>query len=203
MKFSTKHLIKWGIPGWIWILYLLATLFTFRQEKIMNLLTSYNNILGNALLFTVAGILIGYFIYLIYFVIEWVTGGNKEIKYTLDILKKNDIKLPDNQGEIYYYVEYLWQSNLIKLDEYKMNYIANRYSHMLSKKHELGSIWVSAIWCTPFSFYFIFPNWEGFISLGPIFFNFFFYLLAHRSYRYYSRNVDHFMGNMFNEMLNK
>lgn len=66
MSFETKYLIRWGIPGWVFIFWLFFY-FSFTQNN-------YSEFVKNVPLLIsliVAGVPLGYLIYQIYFVFFW------------------------------------------------------------------------------------------------------------------------------------
>ncbi|WP_430789697.1 hypothetical protein VBD025_04520 [Virgibacillus flavescens] len=203
MRFESKYLIRWGMPGWIVLLWFLVTSYfgDFYNFKLQS--DNVVKVFSNLLVFISLGIVIGYIINIFYFSIFWLRLNNRDIKYTTKILEENNITLPSNKNEVYFYIEYLWQSNLKEMEEYKLNYISERYRHLLNRKHELGSLMFCFIFCFPISLAFITRTWFNDMFIGWGFVNFAFFSLSYLSYKYYSKNTDYFMAKTLDELLKK
>ncbi|HAM79798.1 hypothetical protein [Ornithinibacillus bavariensis] len=200
MNFDSRYLIRWGMPGWLFLLWVYTKFIIDGRIKLTDIDLQLTNILSNVLIFTVIGLIVGFIIYQIYFSLSWLNNGANNIKYTINVLEKIDIKLPSNKLKKYYYTEYLWHSNIIKMDEYKMNYLAERYRHLLNKKHDLGSIMISLIICLPVSFAMITDAFSLY-TVGYCFLNLFILFTVIRSFYYYSRNLDYFMAEVLKDLL--
>ncbi|MGG3437001.1 hypothetical protein ABER96_08765 [Bacillus subtilis] len=84
MKFETKYLIRWGIPGWILIFWLLYEFLFLKginplDSKMADIKTGLTLLLS----LTAIGVPIGYLLYQLYFGIAWVFNS-----ITTGILKK-------------------------------------------------------------------------------------------------------------------
>lgn len=129
MNFDTKHLVRWGIPGWIMIM-VLGPYFIFSYEEILKMSSSVNLIAVGAFL-TVTGVPLGYLLNQIHHSLFWVSPRWK-------LLSKSMKKGTWNQ----YFI------NEINMDElFFINKVGGkkreRYQYLLSRKHELGGVTVS------------------------------------------------------------
>lgn len=129
LNFDTKHLVRWGIPGWI-MLIVLGPYFFFYYEEIREVSTSANLVAVGAFL-TVTGVPLGYLLNQIHHSLFWVYPRRKWLS---KITKKGSW----NQ----YFI------NEINMDElFFVNEVGEkkreRYQYLLSRKHELGSVTVS------------------------------------------------------------
>jgi hypothetical protein len=127
MNFDTKHLVRWGIPGWIMIM-VIVPFFYFNFDEIRKLFLTINLLAVGAFL-TVTGVPLGYLLNQIHHSLFWVipklfTKGWK--KYFIQEIRLDEIFIESGtKGE-------------------KMQ---QRYSYLLSRKHELGGVSVSLGLC--------------------------------------------------------
>ncbi|WP_078410271.1 BA5345 family protein [Priestia abyssalis] len=210
MKFETKHLIRWGIPGWVFIfLSVLPFIFQYPTEaqKVIGEMNSIK-LISSLITSTAIGIVIGYLFHQVYFAFEWIRdlskkGISKDFSPVVNKIKK---RYPRNWGEDkiedYYYIEFLWQNELVKLEENQRSYIAGRYRHLLSTTHSLGVLFYSLT--TAFSINIIaflyFNHTLIGVSTGV---TFFLAVMALVNYSYYSKNTINFMGYFLQEMIVK
>lgn len=129
LNFDTKHLVRWGIPGWIMII-VLGPYFFFDYEEIREMSKSANLVAVGAFL-TVTGVPLGYLLNQIHHSLFWVYPRRK-------LLSKITKKGSWNQ----YFI------NEINMDElFFVNELGGkkreRYQYLLSRKHELGGVTVS------------------------------------------------------------
>ncbi len=119
MNFETKYLIRWGIPGWIFLLSLTPYVLILYGEQLTSTISN-NNLLVLATFVTLAGVPLGYFFNQIHHLISWVIP--RIFKNGWEEYFKDEIKV----------------DNLLsneKNEQYK-----ERYRYLLSKKHEVGSV---------------------------------------------------------------
>lgn len=97
MNFEAKHLIRWGIPGWLYIIIVFSFLLTERKQQLISYLESFDmNIVGITALLAGLGIVIGHLMHqfsmLFGFLIwhNWTDYCNEE--YKLDKIFINDSK---------------------------------------------------------------------------------------------------------------
>ncbi|KMY32387.1 hypothetical protein ACZ11_09670 [Lysinibacillus xylanilyticus] len=73
MNFDTKYLIRWGIPGWIFLMTVLPYLFFVFNDDVLKSLGKVNDLaLGAAI--TLIGIPLGYFFNQLHHFTFWVTN---------------------------------------------------------------------------------------------------------------------------------
>ncbi|MBA5714891.1 hypothetical protein DT035_08605 [Bacillus subtilis] len=150
MKFETKYLIRWGIPGWILIFW------TFYQILFVKVINPFDSDLvdiskGFTLLIslTALGVPLGYLLHQIYFGIVWV--WNKKRKLADDFSNELGDKFPKQDGwgsdknQDYYQIEYVWHAMLINQDTETRAYLEGRYRHLLSTIHSMGSLFASSL----------------------------------------------------------
>lgn len=122
MNFDTKHLVRWGIPGWIMIIALTPYLYFSIDElkEVREMLNSLNLVAVGAFL-TVTGVPLGYLLNQIHHSLTWVIPryfSNGWNKYFNQEIKVDEVFVTEEHGE--------------KLQE--------RYRYLLSRKHELGGV---------------------------------------------------------------
>ena len=85
MNFEAKHLIRWGIPGWLFIFWIFYGIVFLKGINPLN-----TNLLeiteGFTLLISLAvmGVPIGYLMHQIYFGIAWVLNKNRDFNKMAD-----------------------------------------------------------------------------------------------------------------------
>lgn len=91
MNFEAKHLVRWGIPGWLYIIIIFSYFVIEKKQELISYLTSFNmNNIGITALLAGSGIVIGHLIHqfsmLFGFIIwnNWKTYFDNE--YRLDKL---------------------------------------------------------------------------------------------------------------------
>jgi hypothetical protein len=209
MKFETKHLIRWGIPGWVFIFWLLYELLFLKginplDTKMADIKTGLTLLLS----LTALGVPIGYLLHQIYFGVYWVFNKNMKIN---DIAEKVGSKFPkhaewgNNNHEDFYQLEYVWHSVLINQDVETRNYLESRYRHLLGTIHGLGALSVSSAISTLITAIIIFTHlsdfpynlffWIGLVLQVIIF------LSASFNYLYYSNNLKAFQIKMLKKYL--
>ncbi|PEF40865.1 hypothetical protein CON84_02505 [Bacillus sp. AFS094228] len=209
MKFESKYLIRWGIPGWVLIFWFFYEVIFLKEINPLesNLLQLTK---GLTLLFSLAaiGVPLGYLMHQIYFFVFWVLNKTRDFD---EIASKIGNNFPKQDGwgkskkEDYYQLEYVWHSVLINQNEETRKYLEGRYRHLLSTIHSLGSLFVSSalsiiITVTialtnpiefPFNYYF----WTGLIFQLIIF------VSAVVNYKYFSDNLKAFQIKMLKTYL--
>lgn len=129
MNFDTKYLIRWGIPGWIMVMvllpYMIITYFDFLSKHVFNA----PDLLAIGAVLTVLGVPLGYLLNQIHHSLFWVLP-----------------RINKNKWEIYFNEE-------LEIDEYfstgnedgEKDAKRERYRYLLSKKHELGGVFISLL----------------------------------------------------------
>ncbi|MET1163603.1 hypothetical protein ABWV16_00485 [Bacillus velezensis] len=218
MNFETKYLIRWGIPGWVFLLMSLWPIAIFSKDVPVN-----DPVKSISIIFSTAviGVVIGYLVYQIYFAYDWLLGLSEK-----DFINGDEQPLRPwgkwyhfnrrrayrkFKAKQYYRLEFEWQNELSNItDESKRNYIASRFSHLLSTTHSLGAL----CWSLFISLYvnllhlgYSIAYMRTFNYTGTIVLNIVLILLillpSIANQRYYSRNVNEFRMHFLNELKSK
>ncbi|MFJ5751668.1 hypothetical protein ACIP97_24345 [Peribacillus frigoritolerans] len=148
MRFETKHLIRWGIPGWVLIFWLIyESLFLKGINPLESNLLDISKGLTVLISLVAIGVPVGYIMHQIYFGFAWVLNNRKNFN---EIADKIGDKFPkhdewgQNKHEDYFQFEYVWHSMLLNQDVETRTYLEGRYRYMLSTIHGLGALIVSS-----------------------------------------------------------
>ncbi|OQR54806.1 hypothetical protein [Bacillus sp. CDB3] len=209
MSFETKYLIRWGIPGWVlifWILYQVVFLkgIDFWKFDAMQMNKGFAFLISLAAI----GVPLGYILHQIYFGVAWVFDKKIDFNKIVDQIGEKFPKHEewgDNKNEDYYQFEYVWHMVLIKQDTETRAYIESRYRHLLGTIHGLGSLSVSSGISLFITIALIITHSSGtmdyfYFGLGVVFqisiltFSIF-------NYKYYSANLNAFQKKMFQTYL--
>ncbi|MDQ1144027.1 hypothetical protein QE429_000854 [Bacillus sp. SORGH_AS 510] len=146
MKFDTKYLIRWGIPGWVFLLSIIFLYVVYHADKFLKVFSSDPiKLLSFVLAVASIGVPVGYIFHQLYFGVFWVMSKTKGVKSITKHINGYQRKFPNDVDEEYYHLEYLWQSELSLLEQTKRDYIAERYRHLLSTTHSLGVLGISML----------------------------------------------------------
>ncbi|GKV68898.1 hypothetical protein NCCP2716_13960 [Sporosarcina sp. NCCP-2716] len=207
MNFEAKYVIRWGIPGWVLIFWLLyGVVFIKGINPLDSGLIDITK--GATLLISLAaiGVPIGYLMHQIYFGILW--SLNKKRKYE-DMISEIGENFPkgSNWGEDniknYFQLEYVWHSFLLSKVKESREYIEGRYRHMLGTIHGLGTLLVcSALSAIGFTIISIGTSID--LITNPFFwigltFQLAIFLSAVVNYNYFSHNLRAFQTKMLKE----
>jgi hypothetical protein len=132
MNFDTKHLVRWGIPGWIMVM-VLVPYFYFSFEELQKISSSVNFVVVGALL-TVTGVPLGYLLNQIHHSLFWVLPRRMFLSRIEYFMKKGSW----NQ----YFIDEINMDDLFFFNDIG-NKKKERYQYLLSRKHELGGVTVS------------------------------------------------------------
>jgi hypothetical protein len=208
MNFETKYLIRWGIPGWIFIFWLFFY-FIFTKSNDVEVMKNLPLLVS----LVVLGVPLGYLIYQIYFAWFWtfrIKNSLSEFRMNLGERFSSDHSfgiIHENRNKDYFYLEHVWHSMLLEQEEEVRTYIEARYRYLLRTVHGIGTLFVS----TASSLIIVVILLNMHIKTGepPLFF----YLgsivqvivLAASSinFRYYSDNLRAFQINMLNKYLSE
>ncbi|PAF22764.1 hypothetical protein CHH49_04040 [Terribacillus saccharophilus] len=206
MNFDSKYLIRWGLPGWVCILYFIYYLFMIDKLNLSDMSKNASSLIGSFIVVFPLGVIVGYLVYQMYFILLWITSTNelRNIK-TLNVIKESNLtRLPEKRDEVYYHTEYMWHKYLVMQEEYKMNYISDRYRHLLTKKHEAGSLLTALVFSMPISGALVTRCIWGELSTFDMYMpvlNVVLILYMIRTYLYYHRNVDYFVAGFLKDMI--
>jgi hypothetical protein len=208
MKFESKYLIRWGIPGWVFIFLVGLPLINIHYDSLISKNFSMPQILGLFASLALFGVPLGYLMHQFYFFVNWLRRDHRTFDNALALVEKGLFVEPecwkiDNVRD-YFYFEFIWQRELIKLDKEKREYISERYRHFLTTIHGLGSLLVSLITSLIFNGYIIVKEYKELIPWQFIVYLFIIVILIYstlRTFNYYSKNLNHFQGFFLNSML--
>lgn len=124
MNFETKYLIRWGIPGWLFLIAI-APFVIWEYGEYLSSTISNKNLLVLGTFVTLAGVPLGYFFNQIHHLIGWVL-----------------YRKPKNGWDKYFQQE-IEVDNLLAKE--KNEHYRERYRYLLAKKHEVGSVLSSFI----------------------------------------------------------
>lgn len=208
MKFETKYLIRWGIPGWILIFWLFYEILFLKginplNTKMVDIKTGLTLLLS----LTAIGVPVGYLLHQIYFGSSWVINSNKN--YVKIARKIPNFPRPDgwgqNKNEDYFHFEYVWHAMLINRDAETRTYLEGRYRHLLGTIHALGALFISSMLSLIMTAIIIFTHlsefgynvyfWVGLILQVIIF------VASALNYKYYSDNLRAFQIKMLQTYL--
>jgi hypothetical protein len=204
MNFETKYLIRWGIPGWILLFWVAWIYINSHDISIANLFDGKQNI-AVILSLLGLGVPIGYVLHQLHFLSFWIASRFSNIHLNAIKNKIENFEVPSGwtgrRPEDYFYIEYLWQRELSKLDEIKMNYLSERYRHLLSTTHSLGALFESFFIPCLGTLMLSIVNWDfnlffDFIFLGVL------SGVALINYSYYSKKTLYFQGRFLNDFIN-
>ncbi|MBY0214118.1 hypothetical protein [Priestia aryabhattai] len=211
MNIDTKYLIRWGIPGWVFILFGYTSYLSI-GNNIKNSLFAGSftvaQLLGILVSLGFVGVVFGYLMHQIYFSLNWIfTNQSTKIMSKMNGLVQNQEIFETNNQESsphakYYKMEFNWQKQLLMLDEKKRTYIAERYAYLLSTIHGLGALLVSLV--SSFIAVLVIA-WSHHILNGLMLFYILFLIYlgfsVYKGFKYYSENLNHFQANFLNSFL--
>ncbi|SFD95089.1 hypothetical protein SAMN05428981_102470 [Bacillus sp. OV194] len=131
MNFETKYLIRWGVPGWIMVMILLPYFLVINFKDLSDHVSSSSDLLAVGAVLTVLGVPLGYLLNQIHHSVTWVLPKYflPEVFESWDEYFKNELLMDE------YFMENKTKGEAMK----------NRYSYLLSRKHELGGITASLL----------------------------------------------------------
>ena len=119
MNFDTKYLIRWGIPGWLFLMALGPYVIWEYGEYLTDTISN-KNLLVLGTFVTLGGVPLGYFFNQIHHLFGWVLP--RMFKNGWEDYFKDEIKV----------------DNLLAKE--KNEHYRERYRYLLAKKHEVGSV---------------------------------------------------------------
>lgn len=110
MNFDTKHIMRWGIPGWYFILNIvLVVSFIFGFEWIIS-----TQFIAPSIIITLMGVPLGYILYQPYFFLSNFCYKDYTLDWNLNLLKQEN--------------------------EDKRDFLSKRYAYLLTVIHGHGSL---------------------------------------------------------------
>lgn len=172
MHFETRYLVRWGVPGWIFIIsigiyYIISE---YEVGKINELIDKAPGLLATAALLIIIGIPVGYLLNQIHHVWIWVVRVNWNKYFSMEMELSKIFHKADNGKEL-----------------------TDRYRYLLTRVHELGSIVVAFI-ITNIIIIIRTINESGFdkVDITCFFIYLFLLIVIALSRNYYERNLDAF-----------
>lgn len=207
MNFESKHLIRYGIPGWIFIFWIaLFYIVSDYRYLITHLkLDQVGTLIGVFISLGVFGIVIGFILHYIYFFLHWLIS-NKTVYSTVKMVQNypKPISWRKSSEKDYFHLEYTWYKELLKVNETSRTYLIERYRYMLSTIHTLGTMMFGHIFSAMIIFLLGVMKNE-YLSIECIIMcslQLVIAVILHHSFAYYSRNLINFQGYFLNDLLN-
>lgn len=176
MNFETKYILRYGIPGWIYILFVTSYLIIIDSPIVINYILNGESLslIGFGAILAGVGVPIGYLIHLISLCFSWIkikdwdTYFNKELELDRDII------------------------NLENGDK-----LRERYRYLLSQVHGLKALLtsLSLVLITTIILMLTY-KFECYvlILIGIVIFLIW---VVNKNREYYQSNLDHFLNNKF------
>ncbi|MDR4196397.1 hypothetical protein [Bacillus cereus] len=212
MNFDTKYLIRWGIPGWVFLFWITLSWFLMHPDLFDKLLVNDKNLQSIILLLASVGIgvTIGYLCHQTVFAYKW-TLNVKNMDFSKIKNQVENVQWPSQNRDMYFHLEFIWQNAIKNIkDDDQRNYITGRYRHYLSTIHGLGALFLSQLLSTIVSVLIIGWNWYfnefSWLNLIPLIFvaiQGFLSWLFWENYKYFSDLLMDYQGKMLAELLKK
>jgi hypothetical protein len=215
VNFETRYLIRWGIPGWIFLLwlsiYLSIVYFNEFDSILQKLELDISKFLGVIVSLAFFGVPIGYLLQQIYFFYHWLRRNERSFDKSLAMVKDFTPPKTWNQDDLndYFRFEYIWHKELLQIDKDSREYITERYRHFLTTIHGLGALLVSLLFSSAISFIWFLlriceiGNKQIVVFFVVLIFQGFIFYAVKKSFEYYSKNLIHFQGYFLNALRNK
>lgn len=85
MNFETRHILRWGIPGWFFLInVIIGTLSVFGYNMLMK-----DNFIIHSIIITLAGVPLGYIIHQPYFLIANMFAKDNTVEWNLHLLSRD------------------------------------------------------------------------------------------------------------------
>ncbi|WP_368652380.1 hypothetical protein AB4Y30_11515 [Ornithinibacillus sp. 4-3] len=170
MNFDTKHILKWGIPGW----YLIINIVVAVSSLIGYEWITDSGYLTPSIIITLAGVPLGYVIYQPYFFVSTLMYENKGNQWNILLFKMSD--------------------------ETKRLFLSNRYGYFLNNIHGYGSlisaVIISLIYLIVLAFIHEF-NTEIFML---IIMNIVLVVIVSFNFKHYQKNFENFINQIIREL---
>ncbi|MCY9443336.1 hypothetical protein MOF48_15910 [Bacillus spizizenii] len=208
MSFETKYLIRWGIPGWMFLFWIVLNLLIQNHNLVINKINfdQLSKIIGILISFGVVGVVIGYVFHQLYFLLLWIL--NKDIDITVNMVRNypKPRNWGKNQSNDYFHLEYTWHKQLLKVNDEARAYITDRYRYLLSTVHGHGTMLISqfissAVTMLPGYIKYGFHVWLHFEALLYII-QILISVVFIFSFNYYTKNLRSFQGFVLNDLIN-
>lgn len=209
LTFESKYLIRWGIPGWVLILWVAFAILLLKGINPVEAdLSQMSKILGLLVSLAAVGVPLGYVMHQLYFGLAWVMNKSRNFDEIKNITAK---KYPKKGGwgkdknSDYFHCEFVWHRVLLNQDSETRTYIEGRYRHLLGTTHALGALLISSAIALLITASIVFTHLSSFMN------NYYFwiglgiqiavFLAAMVNFKYYSDNVRVFQVKMLKEYI--
>ncbi len=189
MNFETRYLVRWGVPGWIFIIiigvYLGLIEYGNRDELLDKVIGNAPNLLATAAFLIIIGIPVGYILNQVHHVWIWVMRVKWKEYFQMELEIAERIAEKKERAEE----------------------LRDRYNYLLNRVHELGGLFV-ALTPTLIFLFFYHLKYHSWNFLEMLFFILLFIisLIVFFSRNYYRRNLDAFTnyisGRDYNSIIN-
>ena len=123
MNFDTKHVIRWGLPGWVFLISMIIYTFTHNPDLIADFKNKDGfSIIGLAAILGGLGVPVGYLIHQVSMVFGFIILTNRKA-YFKEEFKMDNVFFTHNNGDK----------------------LKSRYIHLLTRVHELRALLFSLI----------------------------------------------------------
>lgn len=170
MNFDTKHILKWGIPGW----YLIINIVVAVSSLIGYSWIIDNDFLTPSIIITLAGVPLGYVIYQPYFLVSTLIFENKGNE--LDVL--------------------LYKIS----NETKRSFISKRYSYFFNNIHGHGSLLAAVIISLIYLVVFVFIYECTIEILLLVILNVVLMVFVYVNFNHYQKHFDEFINIISREL---
>ncbi|MDN4141578.1 hypothetical protein [Bacillus velezensis] len=225
LNFDTKYLIRWGIPGWVFIMLISLPILFLYHNELLKLKIDISKTLGLFVSLAFFGVTIGYIMQQIHFSSRWsknkqiIDEAARMINAVEEHVKGVSLfEWGENHHQDYYVFEYVWHRGLLRLKDAQRDYVADRYRHILSTIHSLGTLRVSLVISFVINLVTLTKyNFDSYFNstFNPnmYIFNLVIFIIYHgligwlfkvvsKGYEHYSANLNAFQGYFLNELIN-
>lgn len=123
MNFDTKHVIRWGLPGWVFLISIIVYTFTYNPDLIGDIKNKDGfSIIGLAAILGGLGVPVGYLIHQVSRLFGFIIVTNRKA-YFKEEFKIDNVFFTHTNGEK----------------------LKSRYVHLLTRVHELRALLYSLI----------------------------------------------------------
>lgn len=226
MSFESKYLIRWGIPGWVFIFWVFIGMVFINEYNPLKLnVTDATEALTLIISFAAIGIPVGYLFHQLSFGLLWVFQlSTDSVKMIPDIGKNYpkdnfEYKFKESRWtkcfswvskliitkkhKSYFHLESVWHIMLMEQTEEVRTYLEGRYRHLLGTIHGLGALTMSTFCSFILSVYII----NILLKESPVIYfilviiQFFIFFASAINYMYFSFNLRAFQAKMLQKYL--
>ncbi|WKA59956.1 hypothetical protein QWY16_07575 [Planococcus shenhongbingii] len=226
MSFESKYLIRWGIPGWVFIFWVFIGMVFINGYNPLKLnVTDTTEALTLIISFAAIGIPVGYIFHQLSFGLLWVfqlsTDSVKMIPNVGENYPKDNFKyefdekwleklfswinkvIITKKHKSYFHLESVWHIMLMEQNEEVRTYLEGRYRHILGTIYGLGALTMSTFCSFFLSVYIISVLLveNSIIYFILVIIQFFIFIASAINYMYFSFNLRAFQAKMLQKYL--